>query len=201
MYWQVTSTAKVPGIATPTDVSYFNPAALAAASPAPASDAPGSSAGLQVRSVNAAAGQALTYTAAGLPPGTSISPATGQVTGTLPAAPGAYQGTVTVTGPAATTQTVPFTWLVHGPGRLTWPGRQATFAGARVDLRVQATDGLAGCSLTFTATGLPIPANGGTFLVNPATGLCLSSGPQSGLTPLTLAWRAAGQPGLAWHLG
>src|SRR5262249_33386197 len=56
-------------------------------------------------------GDALTYSATGLPAGRSINPTTGLITGTITAPSGSYQVTVTVSdGTATTSQT--FTWIV-----------------------------------------------------------------------------------------
>lgn len=154
-YWQYTAKATVPGVAGKTDVSYFSAATPDAAAPPAQSDAAGSAATLTVRALNAAAGQPLTWAAAGLPAGVAIGPNTGKITGTLPATPASYPVTLTVTDAASHAQTLRFTWQVHGPARLTWPGRQSTAAGGPVGLQIHAKDGLAGCSLAFTAAGLP----------------------------------------------
>ncbi len=154
-YWQFTSAATVPGISVKTDASYFSPATLAAAQPGSQSDPAGAAVTLPVRSLAAAAGNAISYTADGLPVGLSIDQQTGIITGTLPAAPASYPATVTLTGPGATSQALAFTWQVHGHLRLTWPGRQTGPAGSPVSLQIAAPDGLPDCSVTFTATGLP----------------------------------------------
>jgi GH25 family lysozyme M1 (1,4-beta-N-acetylmuramidase) len=154
-YWQYTSSANVPGIAGPTDVSYFSSANPDAPVPAARSDGVGSAANLALRALDAAAGRQLTWSASGLPPGMTIDTATGQITGTLPAAPARYQVGVTVTDAASDVQSLKFRWAVHGAVRLPSPGRQRTVAGAAVDIRLAAQDGLPGCSLTFTASGLP----------------------------------------------
>ncbi len=154
-YWQFTSTATVPGISVKTDVSYYSPATLSAADESGQADPTGTSVSLPVRSLAAAAGNAMTYSATGLPPGLALDPSAGVISGTLPAQPGSYPVTVTLTGPAAQTATVAFTWLVHGPVQLSSPGRRSGTAGSFASVRVSASDGLPGCSLTFTATGLP----------------------------------------------
>ena len=154
-YWQFTSAATVPGIGVSTDVSYFSPATLAAAEPDRKSDAAGASVRLPVRSLAATAGNLVSYGAAGLPPGLAIDPQTGLISGALPATAASYLVTVTLTGPQAQTQTLSFTWDVHGTVRLPWPGRRADRAGRTVSWQVNATDGLTGCSLIFTASGLP----------------------------------------------
>ncbi len=154
-YQQYTSTATVPGISVQTDVSYFNPAVMTTAVPAAQSDAAGAAASLAVYSLNAAAGGTVTWSATGLPTGVSVDPTTGVLSGDLPAAAGSHHVAVTATDAAAGTQVARFTWLVHGAVGLTRPGRQSTMAGASASLQIRAPDGLTGCSLTFSATGLP----------------------------------------------
>jgi GH25 family lysozyme M1 (1,4-beta-N-acetylmuramidase) len=154
-YWQFTSAATVPGIVGKTDVSNFSAANPDAAIPAMQSDATGTSASLGVRSVDAAAGQALTWSATGLPPGLTIDASTGMITGTLPATSASYPVTVSVTDAAAHSQQLRFAWQVHGAASLESPGSQSTAAGGAVNLLIHPRDGLAVCSLTFTASGLP----------------------------------------------
>jgi GH25 family lysozyme M1 (1,4-beta-N-acetylmuramidase) len=154
-YWQFSSTARVPGISVKTDVSYFSPATLAAAEPAEESNMVGAAVSLPVRSLAATAGNTISYSAAGLPTGLTIDPQTGVITGPLPGTAESFPVAVKLTGPAAQTQTLNFTWQIHGPVSLTGPGQQAGRAGSPVSLQLAATDGLAGCSLNFTAVGLP----------------------------------------------
>jgi hypothetical protein len=74
----------------------------------------GTSSSLQISAADTAGGT-LTYTAANLPAGLSINPATGLISGT-PTSAGSATVTVTVTdstGPAGSTS---FTWTVTGPG-------------------------------------------------------------------------------------
>ncbi len=154
-YWQYSSTAKVPGISVPTDVSYFNTASLTPVVPATQAGTAGSSASLAMQSLNADAGQSLTWSASGLPPGMSVDPPSGAISGTLPSVPASYPVTVTMTDAALSTTSVSFTWDVHGPVSLGTPGRQVSAAGSASNLKLVAADGLPGCTLTFTATGLP----------------------------------------------
>jgi GH25 family lysozyme M1 (1,4-beta-N-acetylmuramidase) len=154
-YWQFTSAATVPGIGVSTDASYFSPATLAAAEPARKSDAAGASVRLPVRSLAGSAGNTISYGATGLPAGLAIDPDTGLISGALPGNPARYRVTLTLTGAKAQAQTLTFAWQVHGPVRLVWPGRQADRAGSAVSLQLTADDSLTGCSLRFTASGLP----------------------------------------------
>jgi lysozyme len=106
-FWQYSSGGTVPGITTSgaTDVSYFND------SPGPQQNTAGDSVALQVHSLSSLAGQTVTYAAAGLPPGLSIS-GTGQITGVL-SRWGTYTVTVTVTRSSGPATSVSFTWNVR----------------------------------------------------------------------------------------
>ena len=68
---------------------------------------------VQVHATDSAAGQTLTYTATGLPPGVSIS-STGLFTGT-PTTSGTYTATVTATDTTGASSSASFTWTVTGP--------------------------------------------------------------------------------------
>lgn len=205
-YWQFSSSATVPGIAVATDVSYFSAASPDVAVPGLASTGAGKTASLAVHALDAAAGQSLTWSASGLPPGLAIDASTGQITGTLPATPATYPVTVTATDAASHAQDVSFTWAVHGQARLTWPGRLSTAAGAAVNLPLAATDGLPGCSLTFTATGLPpglsmspcgritgFATLPGTYAVTVHAG----DSANSRLTSVSFRWTVGGTPAVA----
>lgn len=154
-YWQYTSGAAVPGISGKSDADYFKATTLSGATPQGRTDPTGANISLPVRSLAAAAGTTITYAASSLPSGLSIDPATGVISGALPATPASYPVTVTLTGPASQVQALPFTWNVRGPARLIRLPRQSSAAGGATSLWLTATDGLPGCTLAFTATGLP----------------------------------------------
>ena len=149
-FWQYTSSGTVNGINTPgaTDLDYFT------SGPNTQQTLVGSAVSVQIHSLNALAGQAVTYSATGLPTGLSMTP-NGLITGTASAV-GAYQVTIT---PSASSPVLPasvsFTWYVHGTTMITSPGNQSTASGSPVDLHVHATDSAAGYTPTFTASGLP----------------------------------------------
>ena len=117
----------------------------------------------------------LTYSAAGLPGGLSIDPASGAITGTLSdsafqATP--YQVVLTATdGTSSASQT--FAWTVT-PVRLVNPGIQAVMVGDTGSLAVSAHD-MTGATLTYSATGLP-----DGLTIDPATGIISGTfGPNS----------------------
>jgi hypothetical protein len=127
----------------------------------------GASVSVQVQAADSSGG-ALTFSAAGLPDGLSIDPATGLITGTL--APGVAARTafvVTVTASDANGQAgATFWWVVDSPVTLTNPGRQSSATGQAVSLALQAGASTGG-TLTFHAYGLPdgltIDAKSGTI--------------------------------------
>ena len=75
----------------------------------------GTAASLQVHASDSAAGQTLTYSAAGLPAGLSISSATGLISGT-PTTAGTYPSTVTATDTTGASGSASFTWTISPSG-------------------------------------------------------------------------------------
>jgi|GEM_PF-1176387 len=118
-------------------------------------------------------GNALTFTASGLPPDLSINPNTGVISGTI--SYGAYQGsayqvTVTATdnGSPKLSDSVTFAWNVSNTNRkpeVVKPKPQVSRKGEYVSLQVIASDP-DGDPITFSATGLP-----GGLAINASTGL------------------------------
>lgn len=146
--WQYTSSGSVNGISGPVDLDYFS------GSPEAEQTTVNTPASVRIESLNALAGQAVSYTASGLPAGVTMN-SSGLITGS-PTATGAYQVTVTPSSSAAVLPaSMAFTWDVHGTITMTSPGNQSTVAGSAVDLQVAATDSAAGYTPAFTATGLP----------------------------------------------
>ena len=154
-YWQYTSAGEVPGIHGVTDLSVLSPAALEVAALGSQTEQAGTSVSVPVRSVNAAAGQALSYAATGLPAGLAIDPGTGTISGTVPVVPGSTLVTVTVSGSGLPSVSQTISWNVAGPVRLARPRARSGSAGSPQSLQLRASDGLTGCTLRFTATGLP----------------------------------------------
>ncbi|NIU67826.1 MAG: DUF11 domain-containing protein, partial [Actinobacteria bacterium] len=105
-------------------------------------------------------GQAVTYAASGLPPGLSIHPSTGLISGTIDytAASGSpYAVTITASDPPGNDAFDTFTWTVTNVNRLPVvddPGAQAFGEGDVVSFTMTATDP-DGETLTWSATGLP----------------------------------------------
>jgi GH25 family lysozyme M1 (1,4-beta-N-acetylmuramidase) len=117
-FWQYTSTGTVPGVATAgsTDIDTFSPATVGLISPGAQSAVTGARVSLTVASLGAMAGEVLTYSAAGLPPGLSLGNG-GSITGIIGPAPAVkapvtYRVTITVRNAAGATSAATFTWRV-----------------------------------------------------------------------------------------
>ena len=113
-------------------------------------------------------GDALTYSATGLPPVLSVNAATGLISGTLTAtSAGTYTVTATVSDGSLTSSKT-FTWMVtnvNQPPTLTQPPNRTSARNASVSLQLVASDP-DGDVLTYSATGLPA-----SLTINAATGL------------------------------
>ena len=114
-FWQYSSAGTVGGIHAPgnTDLDQLNPAVIPLLDPSSQASTAGASVDLQIRQADPVAGQNVSYSATGLPPGTSISP-TGEITG-WPAATGTYNPTVSASDSAGQAGSVTFGWTVR-PG-------------------------------------------------------------------------------------
>jgi GH25 family lysozyme M1 (1,4-beta-N-acetylmuramidase) len=147
--WQYSSAGTVSGISGDVDLDYFSGVPETLQTAVDTAVTP-----VQARTLSALAGDSETYTATGLPPGTSIS-ASGQISGT-PTAAGTYNVTVTPSGSGTVVPaTMSFTWDVAGTITVTAPANQSTTAGSAVNLQVAATDATSGYTPSFSATGLP----------------------------------------------
>jgi GH25 family lysozyme M1 (1,4-beta-N-acetylmuramidase) len=106
--WQYSSTGTVPGISAQVDLDQANPAVLALLDPGNKKQTTGDPVGLQMQQAIPAPGQTVSFTATGLPPGVSISPA-GRITGWLKTA-GSYSVTVRASSSAGITGSASFGW-------------------------------------------------------------------------------------------
>ena len=153
-YWQYTSSATLPAATSVSfDASYLSSSALELADQASQSQQAGSAVSLQVNGLNGTS-DAATFSASGLPPGLTIDPASGAITGTLPGSAGSFPVIVTATT-GAVSATSSFSWLVHAKASLGNLTARTGTVGSPVRYQVPATDGLKRCSLDFSATGLP----------------------------------------------
>lgn len=137
-FWQYSSGGTVNGINAPgnTDLDRLNPAAIPLLDPGSQVSAAGGSVNLQLQLADPVAGQTLSFSAAGLPPGVSMS-AAGWITG-WPAGVGNYQPTVSVTDGKGHGGSVSFPWTVSpsptagatGPVRLDTGGQCLAAGGS-----------------------------------------------------------------------
>jgi serine protease len=117
----------------------------------------GASVSLPIQAAGSTEGEQLTYAATGLPPGLTIDPSTGTISGTLRIA-GTYTATVRATDAANDSSTASFTWTVN---RATSGGCQAAQLLGDADFE----DGTAGpWSATPGVLHLPLgPARAGSW--------------------------------------
>lgn len=139
--WTVTESAPVVG---PIANQHNLEGAVIALPPIPVSDPDGD--------------LAFTFSASNLPPGLSINPLNGAITGTLPyTAVGSYSVSITVSDANGGVTVVPFTWTVENVNRppdVVNPGQQTSSEGATVSRQTVASDP-DGQTVTYSATGLP----------------------------------------------
>ncbi|HUC25119.1 MAG TPA: GH25 family lysozyme [Streptosporangiaceae bacterium] len=160
-YWQYTSVATVPGISGTNNVdsSYLSSTALELAAPGNQSDRVGNAVSVQASALDAGpaggSAPAIAYNATGLPTGTQINPATGAVSGTLPAAAATFPVVITASAQGDQNATQKFSWYAHGRVTLANLASKQTSIGAPVRDQIRARDALSGCTLQYSATGLP----------------------------------------------
>jgi GH25 family lysozyme M1 (1,4-beta-N-acetylmuramidase) len=111
-FWQYSSVGVVKGIPAPgdTDLDQLNPAEIPLLDPGSQTSVTGGTLSLQLHLADPVSEQTLSYSAAGLPPGTTINSA-GQITG-WPVAKGNFQAAVSVSDSAGQSGSVTFGWDV-----------------------------------------------------------------------------------------
>jgi hypothetical protein len=140
---------------------------------------PGAAADLQMKATDDTAGQTLTFSASGLPPGLSINPASGLISGTTGSAIATYTVTVTATDAAGSTGSASFKWAVENLITATLSGEtggaEISTYNVPASVQVDATDSAAGQTLSYSATNLPpgLTLNASTGLI---TGTPASAG-------------------------
>jgi O-glycosyl hydrolase len=162
----------------------------------------GTATSLQISASDSAAGQTLTYSATGLPPGLSINSSTGLISGT-PTTAGTYSVTVAATDTTGASGSASFTWTVGTTGNtvtVTNPGTQTGTVGTAASLQIHASDSATGQTLTYSATGLPAGLS-----INSSTGLISGTPTASGSSSVTVTATdgtgASGTASFTWTIG
>ncbi|HEY2641918.1 MAG TPA: GH25 family lysozyme [Streptosporangiaceae bacterium] len=145
-YWQYTNAATVPGVQAKTDASWLR-------APGNQSDQTGSQISRPLHVL--AGGGAVTFSAPTLPTGLQIDASTGVVTGQLPGSAATFPVSMTTSAAGGPSFTQSFTWDVHGTVSLGALSSRTGSVGSPVRYQVPAADGLPGCTLQFSASGLP----------------------------------------------
>lgn len=165
--------------------------------PNPQQTEPDTAVSLQITASDFSSGQTLTYTATGLPPGLSIDPATGHITGTTSSTIATYQVTVTVADTTASTGSTDFTWNVWNLITVSVPEPAHVEVGVPVSVQATATDSAPGKAITFTVTGAGAALPPGLTL-NATTGVISGTPTTLGeYTGLIEATDGTGSEGLA----
>lgn len=135
------------GVPSVAKMVFINVASAGGDQHAPSVVSPGNQSTLVGTSVNLVIqasdpdGDTLTYSASGLPPGLSINPNTGRITGTSNAV-GSYSSGVSVSDDGALTATIGFTWVIAEPAPVGFdqvpPGTPA-LAGSTISFSARAT--------------------------------------------------------------
>jgi hypothetical protein len=162
----------------------------------------GAAASLQISAADSASGQTLTYSAAGLPAGLSISSSTGLISGT-PTTAGTSTVTVTATDTTGASGSTGFTWTISSTGgdtvTVTNPGSQTGTVGTAASLQISAADSASGQTLTYSAAGLPAGLS-----ISSSTGLISGTPTTAGTSTVTVTATdttgASGSTAFTWTI-
>lgn len=146
------------------------------------------------------AGNALTYSATGLPTGLSIAPASGLISGT-PTAPGSFTVVVTATDSVASVSgNTTFTWnIAASVVTVASPGNQSSITNEVITpLQIGAADS-AGAGISFSATGLPTGLS--ISSAGLITGTTTAPGTFSVVVTGTDSFGSTGQTSFTWTVG
>src|SRR5262249_45131862 len=124
-------------------------------------------------SISASGSGTLTYSALDLPPGLSVNPSTGAMSGTVALGDssfGSFEPTIVVSNGTYASSTS-FEWDISGAITISDPGDQASVVGDTVSLQLDAADTGVG-TMSYAAWGLPagLSLNTGTGLISGTVG-------------------------------
>jgi hypothetical protein len=162
------------GLGTPNGIAAFSgpPNTVTVAHPSQLTSPLGNADSLQINATDSASGQTLSYSARGLPPGLTINPATGLISGT-PTSAGPYTVSVVATDATGSFGSTTFDWGIGysaGGNAVLMPWNNGTVllgeVGSALAFQIQALDSDSSQLLTYSASGLP-PG----LTINAATGL------------------------------
>ncbi len=110
--------------------------------------------------------EAQDFSALGLPPGLSINPSTGVISGTTGSQIASYSVMVSDTDSGGATATVSFTWNVWNKITVASLSGDQLYWGQPATMQVGASDSASGTTLTYNASGLPAAMS-----INSSTGV------------------------------
>ena len=114
----------------------------------------GDTVSLQVTATDSA-GLPVTFSAEGLPPGLSIDPATGLISGVVTTTAGSYPCAITATDSTGSLEELSVYWDVGGMITVANPGSQTNAVGQVAQLHLGITDTATSDELLYDAEGLP----------------------------------------------
>ncbi len=160
---------------------------------------------LQIKATDANIGDALLYSASGLPTGLSINARNGLISGRAPPVGGIYTSKVTVDdGHSGGVVSANFLWTINAvlpnsPPVIFNPGAQLTNVNSNVSLQIKATDSNVGDALVYSAIDLPagLKINSSTGFISGITTatvgsyivkVTVSDGHSDGVTNISFPW-------------
>jgi GH25 family lysozyme M1 (1,4-beta-N-acetylmuramidase) len=209
-FWQYSSVGDVPGINAPgdTDLDQLNPAMIPLLDPGPQVSAAGGTADLQIQSADPISGQQLSFSAAGLPVGASIS-ATGLITG-WPVAAGNFDALVSASDSTGRSGSVSYPWAVGsapstgaiGPVQLGLGNECLTAGGGAAPQPTPTPSSTAPATPAPSSTAPATPAPSSTAQATPTPGSTAPAipapGPAVAGTPAEISTCTVGSSAQAW---